>query len=308
MAIIFLPLLGLQRALLPIILVCSIGLLSCILHLFWEIRGNSKHYGLYFTSFLDVLFITIAVHHLGGIQTWFSWVYAVALIAISSVRGFRIGLYVAVLSSLMNCALMVGEYNGIIPRVTYEFINSPLSYEGKTFLYLRLIGDTVLFMLTAGVSGILSERLTAKGNELERKNIEISAMQEKLQEYASGLENTIAERTEELTTTNRELEKSFSLLSATLESTADGILVADTPIELNLGRKMPLFLLFVRGTTSQILPLRISTPYYTLTSRVRESRNPSGHNYMPICSIQQGEPHQYHRMPSRKFPIDQQKE
>lgn len=228
MAIVFLPLLGLQHALLPIILVCLIGLLSSVFHLIWEIQGKTLHYGLYFTYFVDVLFITIAIHYLGGIQTWFSWVYAVALIAISLVRGLRIGIYVAVISSLMNCALMVGEYTGVIPHVTYEFISPTFIHQGRSFLYIRLLGDTILFLLTAVVSGILSERLTEKGNELEKKNKEIFAMQKMLQEYASDLENTIAERTEELTTTNKELEKSFSLLRATLESTADGILVVDT--------------------------------------------------------------------------------
>jgi PAS domain-containing protein len=229
-AVVFLPLLRLQRALLPITVVCLIGLTNSLFPLRWEIRGETPRYGLYWTSFFDILLITIAVHFLGGIETWFSWVYAVFLISISTMRGFRLGIYAAVVSSLMNCALMVGEFLDILPHVAYTtfLLNPGIDYQSKEYLYMRLLGDTILFLFTAVVSGVMSKKLLQKKIELEKKNNQVLAMQEKLQKHADDLEDAVAKRTEELTRANKELEQSFSLLRATLESTDDGILVVDT--------------------------------------------------------------------------------
>jgi PAS domain S-box-containing protein len=218
--VLFRPLLGIDFVA-PILLLSSLGLVSNLISLLWIMWGKGLKYNTYFATFVDALLITIAVHYLGGIESTFSWVYVIALVAVASLHGIGIAIYIATVCSLLFTGLLLLEFWKIIPHVDFHRINPVYLYEDSSYLYTKLLSNYILFFITAGVAGVLSQRMIRSKEELER---------------------TVVERTKELATANEQLsqditerkrgeaalKKSFSLITATLESTADGIMVVDT--------------------------------------------------------------------------------
>lgn len=209
-AVVVLPTTGLASEIPPILAWLSIGLVSNLFSLLWIVWGKGVRYRVYFAVLIDFFLITFAVHYLGGIESTISWVYAVALIAIATINSLRVGVYAALVSSLMNAALLLAEFKGIIPHRNYGRINPLFINQDINYLSLKLFSDTILFFAATIVSGVLSQRLIRSKEEVERRNREIVDMQELLQEYMGGLEKTVAERTASLTMANEQLRKEIA--------------------------------------------------------------------------------------------------
>jgi len=188
-AVVFTPLLEGQPVILPVLVLCSIAFVSNLLSLIWTLRGRGLRYRIYFATFIDVLLITIAIHYIGGIESTFSWIYVLAMITVAWLHGIRVGIYVATVSSIMYTVLLVAEFSGFIPHVGFNRINPIFLTEDPTYLYTKLLSSYILFFITAGVSGALSQRLIRS---------------------KSGLEKAVVERTEELATANEKLRQEIS--------------------------------------------------------------------------------------------------
>ena len=188
-AVAFSPLLGGRSIIPPVVAMCSIALVSNLLSLTWMLWGRGLRYRIYFATFVDVLLITAAVHYLGGIESTLYWVYVLAMITVAWLHGIRVGIYVATVSSLMYTGLLVAEFSGFIPHVNFNRINPIFLTEDPTYLYTKLLSNYILFFITAGVSGVLSQRLIRS---------------------KSGLEKAVIERTEELATANENLRQEIS--------------------------------------------------------------------------------------------------
>ena len=169
MEVVFLPLWKLHWLLLPLLFTNSISLFGNVLYFLLAVKRGSYERRVYIATFFDLLSITIAIHFLGGITTNFSWVYAIALIVIALLEGMKIGIYVAVLSSLMNSGLMVLEWSGIVDTVNLGVVKEDLILNNELHLFLRLLSDNVLFYATALVTGALSSGLIKKRKELEQE-------------------------------------------------------------------------------------------------------------------------------------------
>jgi len=124
--------------------------------------------------------------------------------------GVRMGVFAAVSSSLLYSALLLAEFTRLIPHVSFNLLNPVYIHQDMFYLCIKLLSDNVLFIVTAVISGILSERLLRSKNELEKSNKEILKMQGTLQKYMNDLENTVAERTQELTTANEQLRREIT--------------------------------------------------------------------------------------------------
>ena len=187
-AIVFHPLLKVDF-IVPILLLCCIGLLSNLISLLWIMWGRGFRYNIYFATFVDILLITIALHYVGGIESTFSWIYVIVLVAVASLHGVKVGIYVATVSSLMYSGLLFAEFSGLIPHVDFDRIYPVYLYEDRSYLYIKLLSNYILFFITAGVSGSLSQRLIHSKNELE---------------------NRIEERTKNLSITNEQLQQEIT--------------------------------------------------------------------------------------------------
>jgi PAS domain S-box-containing protein len=74
----------------------------------------------------------------------------------------------------------------IIPHVDFQRVNPVYLFDDKSYLYTKLLSNYILFFITAGVSGFLSQKLLRSRNDLER---------------------TVEERTKELTASNKRLQR-----------------------------------------------------------------------------------------------------
>ncbi len=186
-AVAFRPLLS-TDFFLPVLLLCLIGFISNLISLLWIMWGRGLKYNIYFAISVDIVLITIALHYLGGIESNFSWVYVVLLVAVASLHGIKIGIYVATVSSLCYSALLLGEFAGIIPHVDFHMIHPAYLHEDSSYLYYKLLSNYILFFVTAGVLGTLSQKLIQSKKRLEQD---------------------VQERTKELTIANKQLEIIF---------------------------------------------------------------------------------------------------
>ena len=186
MAFLLLPILDSEYSFRPLAILFLAALVNNLIFFVWTIWGRWFRYRVYFLTCADILLITMGVHYIGGIESTLSWVYAVALITISLLHGMRVGVFAAVVSSLMYAALLFGEFHGIIPHIGLNRLNPLYLHQDTHYLHIRVISDTLLFLISATVAGILSDRL--------------------LQSNAR-LEETVADRTGELTGANEKLRQ-----------------------------------------------------------------------------------------------------
>jgi PAS domain S-box-containing protein len=184
--VVFAPMLKVGFTLPTMLLLCSIALLCSLISLVWTLWGKWLQWSVYFVTFIDLLLITIAIHYLGGIESTFSWVYVVVLIAIALLHGVKIGVYFAAISSVMYSALLFAEFSGTIRHIDFNVINPQYLHDDPFYLHDKLVSTYILLFISAGVTGYLSQKLRHSQNELEQK---------------------VARRTQELTASNKHLQQ-----------------------------------------------------------------------------------------------------
>lgn len=204
----------------PLLLLCFVGLAGNLISFLWLLSGKHVQYHIHFVAFVDVVLITIAVHYLGGIESTFSGLYIVVLVAAALTHGPRMGIYVAAVSSILFSGLLIAEFAGIIPHVDLSEINAVFVHSDRSHLYARLFSTYVIFSATTAVSGYFAHRLFRNKADLEEmveeRTGELLQANKQLSEEISDRKNV-----------EETLEKSVALIRATLESTPNGIMVVD---------------------------------------------------------------------------------
>ncbi len=204
------PMLEMEFALPAIVAVLGLATISNIVSILWIAWGKAVRYRLVFAVPVDIFLVTLGIHYVGGIETLFSWVYAVILIAIAALYGVKAGFLAACLSSVMYSLLLFGEFKGVIPHIDFKYVSRIYLRDDTFYLYTKLFSDNALFFLSAIVSGLLSDRLRRRKTEVEHRNAEILSMQETLRQHICGLEKAVTERTGELSAANEQLRREIS--------------------------------------------------------------------------------------------------
>ena len=121
----------------------------------------------------DAVIISGLVLVTGGAQSYFSSLYALPIIAASTVRFLRGAVTTAIISAGLYVAVVVAQYSNaaapIIPGLTPEMEVS----EALFTIGLNLFG----FASVAVLAGELGERLRVAGQELERTSSELAELQ-----------------------------------------------------------------------------------------------------------------------------------
>jgi len=170
-------LIGVEFSLQPLFVLLCLASLANLISLGWVVSEKQLPLRIYYAIFADFLLITIAVHYLGGIEAPVFWIYAIALFAIALMHGLRIGVYAAIVASLLYSSLLIGEFFGIIKHVGFGIIKAEYLRDDNRYLVEKLLFDNILIFLSVSVSGFLTERwrhseqkLKASRDDLKENN------------------------------------------------------------------------------------------------------------------------------------------
>jgi len=167
----------------------------------------------------EIVFHTTMVYFLGGISWMGAFAYVFGLIFTNTFLDLKRGFVYTACAALAFVSLAVLEARGIVPH--YQYLDqSQLRYTSPQFVVTSTIGGAgVFFSIYLWVNWV--------GHQLRiERNAAVSTRDELLAVRAQ-LEDRVRERTSALETANAALADSRELLEATIESTADGILVVD---------------------------------------------------------------------------------
>ncbi len=138
----------------------------------------------YFQLAMDVVASCVLIYLTGGIESWFSFLLILIVLASGIVIGRRAGFAIATLSSILYGAMIDLQYFRLIP-VPYN-----LALSGKDFLYNVFSNITALY-LTAYLMGHLSRRVEKITEKLEEKATDFRELtafnKEVLENMPSGL-------------------------------------------------------------------------------------------------------------------------
>ncbi len=114
----------------------------------------------------DAIIVSVLVHMSNGVSSYFTSLYALPIIAASTIQSQRSGMMVGVLSSLLYSGIVGAQYAGT-PATPVVVVGSdvlPPRHVAFFIAGLNIFG----FMAVAALSGYLAERLRRTGDALEQ--------------------------------------------------------------------------------------------------------------------------------------------
>jgi diguanylate cyclase (GGDEF)-like protein/putative nucleotidyltransferase with HDIG domain len=168
----------------------------------------------------EIVFHTTMVYYLGGISWLGAFAYVFGLIFTNAFLDMKSGFVYTCGVAAAYAALAVLDATGTIPHYVY-LEQGTLRYQDPTFLKTSLLGAVGVFFSIYAWSNWVGHQLRVERDTAVRA-------QDQLMAAHAELEHRVERRTAELASANASLSDSQQLLHATIESTADGILVVDS--------------------------------------------------------------------------------
>ena len=137
----------------------------------------------------DALIVSALVHMTNGVTSYFTSLYALPIIAASTIQSQRSGMMVGVLSSLLYAGIVGGQYAGT-PAAPIVVGNDLLPPRRVALFILGL--NIFGFMAVAVLSGYLAERLRRTGAALERTSNQLADLQAFSEHVISSLSGGLA--------------------------------------------------------------------------------------------------------------------
>ncbi len=183
--------------------------------------------GLYTIFAAEIVFHTTMVYFLGGI-TWLGpFAYVFGLIFTNTYLDMRRGFVYTAGAIAALGSLVLLEAAGVVPH--YEFLaQGAYRFSDRRFVSTTLIGATGVFFSTYVWINWVSRQARGERDRAVRLQDALMAAQGQLRQVNAALEDRVAQRTADLQSAMSALVDGERLLRATLESTADGILVVNT--------------------------------------------------------------------------------
>ncbi len=171
----------------------------------------------------EIAFHTTMVYFLGGITWLGGFAYVFGLIFANAFLDPKRGLAytLGVVGSFLSLALL--DAGGIIPH--YSYLDG--SDRSDRYLFTTVTGGAGVFLSIYAWMNWVGSQLRRERDTALKAHERMLAAQRELQRSNEALEERAVDRTRELSAANAALGASESLLRATVESTADGILVVD---------------------------------------------------------------------------------
>ncbi len=145
---------------------------------------------LYLQFFVDIILIDSLIILTGGIESWFSFLNILLVIAAAMVLGRRGGIIIATATAILYGIIIDLQFYGLIP-VSYN-----ASYRVTDFLYNIFVNISGL-LLTAYLMGYLVSRLEKTSETLQKKDVDLRELSrfhsEVIENIPSGLFTTDAD-------------------------------------------------------------------------------------------------------------------
>ena len=137
----------------------------------------------------DAVIVSALVHMTNGVSSYFTSLYALPVIAASTIQSQRSGMLIGVLSSTMYAGVVSAQYFGTPALPVVVGVGS--LPEGRVALFI--VGLNIFgFMAVAALSGYLAERLRRTGAALEQTSIQLADLQAFSEHVISSLNAGLA--------------------------------------------------------------------------------------------------------------------
>jgi two-component system sensor histidine kinase PilS (NtrC family) len=157
----------------------------------------------------DALIVSAFIYFTGGINSYFTSLYVLPIVAASTVQFRRGALMVAILSTVLYCGLVLAQYLtawGLLhaPWLREQLIALPPRSVAQYTVALNVFG----FFAVAFLSGSLSNSLRSAGAQLQQASTEIADLQALNQHVIDSLPSglTTTDPTQRILTFNRAAE------------------------------------------------------------------------------------------------------
>lgn len=163
----------------PLWIIIGLSYLLTFLHWIFLKKEKSAPFILWSSVIMDVFIVTAMIHYTGGIESGFTFLYSLPIIAASMFFFLKGGTVIATLCSAAYGGLLLMEFN----RALNSVLLSSLTHDPDA-LYLDFYVKTIFFYLLAATSGYLGERFRQKSEALEQVKLDTDTI---LHSIYSGL-------------------------------------------------------------------------------------------------------------------------
>lgn len=125
--------------------------------------------------FFDILLVTAIVYVTGGVESFLSPLYFLAIISGSIILGRRGGYYAASISSIAYGLIMDLDFYRILPQ-GYKVISSGMLYAWDDIL-TTIVTNILAFFVVAYLTGYLSERTARVERRLKKREIDFKRLE-----------------------------------------------------------------------------------------------------------------------------------
>jgi two-component system sensor histidine kinase PilS (NtrC family) len=138
----------------------------------------------------DAIIVSALVHMSNGVSSYFTSLYALPIIAASTIQSQRSGMMVGVLSSLMYAGIVSLQYSGS-PATPIVVVGTDVLPPRRVAFFI--VGLNIFgFMAVAALSGYLAERLRRTGAALEQASNKLEDLRAFSEHVISSLSSGLA--------------------------------------------------------------------------------------------------------------------
>ena len=157
----------------------------------------------------DALIVSAFIHFTGGINSYFTSLYVLPIVAASTLQFRRGALMVAVFSTVLYCGLVLAQYMTAAGLLLWPWLRDPLVVLPPQSVAQYTVALNVFgFFAVAFLSGSLSNSLLSASTRLEEASTEIADLQALNQHVIDSLPSGLAttDRSQRILTFNRAAE------------------------------------------------------------------------------------------------------
>jgi signal transduction histidine kinase len=188
-----------------IVLVCFNIILSIYSRMIIPTNISSKQYTFvaHLQIILDILFLTVFLHFLGGLETHFFFFYLIYIVIAGFLFERRMSFIYVGLANLIFLGLLLLEWQELIPHYNlYDFL-SPLRFQQPIHIFTTSFTLLATSLLIAHIVSTMVEKLRERERELTEMNVACELKSRELAEANLSCEL----KTKELADLNTRLKK-----------------------------------------------------------------------------------------------------